>query len=1575
MKENPSGMPSTVSLAPALRRYPGTRSFDDTEEDQRLFTGRDAEMEDLYQRIASHRIIVLYAASGTGKSSLLRAGVFPLLRKGGYLPLSVRFDPHSSNSLSQQLAAEVSRECERQGSDVFEESVEPRSFLRYFQGAEFWGEDGPMTPVLVLDQFEELFYLHTYEQRETLMRELGALIKGWAVAPLPSGTAELSAPAMMPSTTAPDHATSLRVVLSLREDAIGHLLALGTQIPGLMSHAVRLQPLTLEAAAKAVTLPAAELLDSRYTPPFLCEEGAVTELIAWLAEKSRMETKDTATALTGAVESFVLQIFCEQIEEHVIAQRLHDQPGEFTTALFPRSKHKERVLQAYYHRKFVQFLRTKARKKEEGVAEHRTPVHTLPLPVTSDVRLPPGLRRVSRVILGTDNVETALAAQAALLQVILRPSPGWRLLQLLENDLITKDGRRQPGVRSTLQKIRRLSDDDVALLETMRLVRTEPHGGTQLLNLSHDQLAAAIYHHSILRQLRQVFLVYGTMLFVAVVIFGALWDRRRADEAVKSNLKAVHAKEEANNALIRADAARKELAIANAKTAELAKSTAQRAGSESEAISSLALAVQADPADDEAFYDLLSRVLNFDLALPDRLWTGATPGTDCKNCTPELDADRRHFVVVTGDSAMVWDAAQPTKQPLWAVTIPGRPRLALGRHGTILAGLTRERSQERKLSTAPLDSAGWQFVIARQGEGKGDSHRVSFASKEIGNDPMVELSPEGQWLLVAVTEEDSSYKLVYALGKEPEALPPLPTENANASGIKNPATSLLTRIRAVAFHPKDELLAVIDSEKRCWLWRPATKSWQKLVESGAVRALFSPDGEWLVLLSDERPLLWSTKALQSGRLEAQTLSAPKMMPSGYSFSRTTGIGFSENSQFLITDDLFWRANQDPAMTTATAFVRVLWARKADIFSKMNRVYGGSRYFYRYRMTQMRRSEPSENLWDSFRIIDDKGRWGLEDNTVVDLAGAVPSDRFRIFGKPSSMLDEEEVRPGRDGAIVSTESEVSGGHPLLRQLFKDGSVAEWLLSSSRRLRLDRQALGGPGRQGWLSSDAQAVFVWDPETRSVWRAEVGGPAPQGQPLVLPEGWQPLNLTANRWLIARTVGEPARLAVWNIDSRQEVATGIALPESASRPNTPVAAGVSNDGRYLGISYESDDFVTYCAWMDVSAASSLVRSWSVPHEVVGQLDFTRGEIVTPPVNGGYQISHIYPPIGEPHMLPVLSGESQKMFLHSTGERITVLGEEQGRIKVQTIQKKDAGWQAVSTPLLAGRAEPGVLAESDDRHWLVGLEGDKVLAWRIGGKNVKNGEVAPLLRLDLRQSSIGTLSLAFCANTHRLAIGIRGEIALIDLDDWMKDTSPEDRQAFAEFAASFASVPVLASHLGQSKENWIEPATVLRDMFQPKFDKSSSPLSEFVAWCLGKASVDRPAPYATLNLTEWASRRRDTATPEGVKDALEVNPNDSLGLAMLGWLAAKSSKTGDSAGYWDAAFYHALHQPNLEKADEVAIYAFQAKAMNALKQREKALEAIAAGEKAEAEAGAQVNDRWRTLLQEARAEAQRIQP
>ena len=76
----------------------GLASYEEPKNDGNdyLFCGRDEETLDMVRLIDNNLFITLYGSSGIGKTSLLRAGVIPILRRKDYFPLYVRLSHEST---------------------------------------------------------------------------------------------------------------------------------------------------------------------------------------------------------------------------------------------------------------------------------------------------------------------------------------------------------------------------------------------------------------------------------------------------------------------------------------------------------------------------------------------------------------------------------------------------------------------------------------------------------------------------------------------------------------------------------------------------------------------------------------------------------------------------------------------------------------------------------------------------------------------------------------------------------------------------------------------------------------------------------------------------------------------------------------------------------------------------------------------------------------------------------------------------------------------------------------------------------------------------------------------------------------------------------------------------------------------------------------------------------------------------------------------------------------------------------------------------------------------------------------
>src|SRR6266446_4944755 len=106
-REDPPGARAVDAQNP----WPGLAAF--TEEQQAYFFGRDEEAGEVLRRVKRKTLTVLFGMSGLGKTSVLQAGVFPRLRRDGYLPVYVRLDyQDGAPDLSAQIKTELARTLE-----------------------------------------------------------------------------------------------------------------------------------------------------------------------------------------------------------------------------------------------------------------------------------------------------------------------------------------------------------------------------------------------------------------------------------------------------------------------------------------------------------------------------------------------------------------------------------------------------------------------------------------------------------------------------------------------------------------------------------------------------------------------------------------------------------------------------------------------------------------------------------------------------------------------------------------------------------------------------------------------------------------------------------------------------------------------------------------------------------------------------------------------------------------------------------------------------------------------------------------------------------------------------------------------------------------------------------------------------------------------------------------------------------------------------------------------------------------------------------------------------------------------
>jgi hypothetical protein len=421
---------SSLRRQPLTKQRPFAGPWPYAEGDRDYFRGRAHETRDLLQLIQRNSLIVLYGASGLGKSSLLQAGLFPALPEDTYLPVWIRlkFNEPAAEAGEVDLVRQISaglREAARAKGVEAEKADDRETLWEFFHELELWSPTmSLLTPLIVLDQFEEVFTLG--QRSESLRKAVDALFEALgqvAEDRIPATVAERMKTGRASHGIAyPDHPPPVKILLSLREEFLPHLEDKRKQLPAVLrSHArLWLRPFRGDAAQEAIVESAGHLLAPEVA-------GSIVRTVA-----GRRASAATATARTSlpsaehdqrelnelSVEPSLLSLFCYQMNE----RRIRDAKPRIDATLVKTAG--DDILNDFY------------RECLQGLHRH---------------------------------VQT-----------------------FIEEELLSSSGHRLSIPVVDACKQRGIDDNVIRTLEARRLVRRELRGDTAYVELTHDVLAETV---------------------------------------------------------------------------------------------------------------------------------------------------------------------------------------------------------------------------------------------------------------------------------------------------------------------------------------------------------------------------------------------------------------------------------------------------------------------------------------------------------------------------------------------------------------------------------------------------------------------------------------------------------------------------------------------------------------------------------------------------------------------------------------------------------------------------------------------------------------------------------------------------------------------------------------------------------------------------------------------------------------------------------------------------------------------------------------------------------------------------
>lgn len=293
--------------------------LDSYKEGQTLY-GRSREIQDLSMAVFYNRHTVVYGRSGIGKSSLLHAGIFPEARRRGCLPISIRFDHSAKIGYREQLICSIVDAVIANGGEVKDltgKDTKPYSLWEFFHCYQLKRGEETITPLIVIDQFEEIFTLgRNHMQVKDFFEELADLLNDIKPAYLQTTSEQVAQNSsgslfdnlnIQISDERHEQEMSFHLVFVLREDYLSYLERYSLRIPPLKQNRFGLLPITYWQAMEIITKPREGLVTNEVadsiirhivTENDITDETPVDSAILSLFLNRLYEKKNDASAIT-----------------------------------------------------------------------------------------------------------------------------------------------------------------------------------------------------------------------------------------------------------------------------------------------------------------------------------------------------------------------------------------------------------------------------------------------------------------------------------------------------------------------------------------------------------------------------------------------------------------------------------------------------------------------------------------------------------------------------------------------------------------------------------------------------------------------------------------------------------------------------------------------------------------------------------------------------------------------------------------------------------------------------------------------------------------------------------------------------------------------------------------------------------------------------------------------------------------------------------------------------------------------------------------------------------------------------
>lgn len=269
--------------------------------DQRVFCSREEETWDLMRNILINRGVLLYGDSGSGKSSLINAGLIPEAIKENLYAHRLRVQPRRGREIKvERISTETDDGPPYLPSDLVDTSAPDNALSFEISLEEFYKQldrlrhkrhDEPR-PLLIFDQFEEFI---------TLFEEAGAVPSKDSPSTIQTNILTVLTSILQ------DESLPVKLLFVFREEYLAKLNILFKAAPELLDQYVRLLPPRVEEAQQIILAPFA---DEEVKQRFAGKPNHVRDL-EHLAKQ--ISTQIQQRSENGFINLTELQIVCRKL--------------------------------------------------------------------------------------------------------------------------------------------------------------------------------------------------------------------------------------------------------------------------------------------------------------------------------------------------------------------------------------------------------------------------------------------------------------------------------------------------------------------------------------------------------------------------------------------------------------------------------------------------------------------------------------------------------------------------------------------------------------------------------------------------------------------------------------------------------------------------------------------------------------------------------------------------------------------------------------------------------------------------------------------------------------------------------------------------------------------------------------------------------------------------------------------------------------------------------------------------------------------------------------------------------------